>query len=81
MQIQLLSERPPEKEISPIAMGDQGSAFGNRKPFEKGLTENFYTLPTPKRNSRLLTGCSVFFSFLQHARILLGERIVSKIRK
>ncbi len=28
--------------VSPIAMGDQGSAFGNRNPFEKGLTENFY---------------------------------------
>ena len=33
---------PYGKRISPVATGDQGSAFGNRKPFVKGLTQNFY---------------------------------------
>ena len=36
------AERPPEKGISRSAERDQGSAFGNRKPFVKGLTQNFY---------------------------------------
>ena len=31
-------------EISRSAERDQGAAFGNRKPFEKGLTENFYAV-------------------------------------